>query len=167
MLTPITNFIQHNPILDKVSLALCAVTSLEMGLRTVMDLKNLYYATEEDEKKAIRKNLTASIPGTFIFGLSAANLFPGTRKLAALAFILRSFGVFFSEPEERYRKEEYLVGRAITFFPDQGYQAYKWVKSKLSLPSHYSWYILIGLVSLIGYQKLGGTAWSFMNSGLK
>ena len=156
MATQIKNFLQHNPVLSYGSLGLCAVASFEMGCRSVMNLTKLYRSTNEAEKKEFKKDLTADLSGTFLLGLSATNGFPGLRKGAAVVFVVRAFRVFLNNPKEKDRKKEYFIGRAITFFPDQSYQGYKKIKSKLNLPSHPSWYLLIGAITLVGYYQLFG-----------
>ncbi|QVL57190.1 MAG: hypothetical protein KFB93_07355 [Simkaniaceae bacterium] len=161
MFSTVSNFLNNSSLLNKASLGLCAVASFEMGCRTIMNL-NVIKTSEEDTTQA-RKDLSADLSGTFLFGLAAANLFPGTRKVAAIAFIIRSFVTFLSKPDEEYRQQEYWVGRVITFFPDQAYQGYQWVKSQLKLPSHPSWYLLIGLVALVGYYQFGGKVTSYFS----
>ena len=165
MVLGISNFLNNSSLLNKASLGLCAVASFEMGCRTIMNLNVL--RTSQEDKTEVRKDLSADLSGTLLFGLAAANLFPGTRKIAAIAFIIRSFNKFFTKPESEYRKKEYWVGRAITFFPDQGYQGYKWIKSKLNLPSHSSWYVLIGLIALVGYYQFGGKVANYLSETTK
>ena len=161
VISGLSNFFNNSNLLNKASLGLCAVASFEMGCRTIMNLNIL--RTSDEDTTQVRKDLSADLSGALLFGLAAANLFPGTRKVAAIAFTIRSFWVFASKPEHEYRQQEYWIGRAITFFLDQAYQGYKWVKSRLQLPSHPSWYLLIGLVGLVEYYQFGGKVASYFS----
>ncbi|MCB1072210.1 MAG: hypothetical protein KDK96_03810 [Chlamydiia bacterium] len=160
MVTALSNFFNNSSLLNKASLGLCAVASFEMGCRCIINFNAMNQSEKNSQE---RKDYSADLSGALLFGLAAANLFPGTRKIAAIAFTIRSFLVFASKPEHEYRQQEYWIGRAITFFPDQAYQGYKWVKSRLQLPSHPSWYLLIGLVGLVGYYQFGGKVASYFS----
>lgn len=153
MLSGIKNFLQNSSNFNHAMLGVSAIASLEMGARTVINL------TQSGKKE----DLTADLSGALFFGLAAANLFPGSRKAAGIAFIIRSFYEFSQQPDEDYRKEEYWLGRAITFFPDQAYQGYKKIKASLDLPSHPTWYALIALVALVGYYQFGGAISNYFN----
>lgn len=138
--------------MNKASLGLCAIASFEMGCRYITHFNAMNESSSFSQE---RKDYSADLSGTLLFGIAAANLVPGTRKIAAIAFVIRSFNEFLSNPEDQYRQKEYFIGRAITFFPGQDYQGYKWVKSQLNLPTHPSWHLLIGLVGLVRYYQFG------------
>jgi len=162
-------------------MTLCGVASLEMGIRSYIDWSHLSKLSDDqvDELKKARDDLSADLSGFLVLGLCATNLWPGfspkgsLERLAhyipglatgaAVYFIIRSFKTWCSNPEKTYRDEEYWVGRAVMIFPDLTYRGYECIKDMWTLPSHSSWYFLIGVVALIGYYQLGGA----VSSGLR
>lgn len=161
MLSGIKNFFQHSPGLNYTTLAICSTAAAEMGIRTVINLTSK--TVEHEAEQQYKSDLSANLSGALFFCLAAANLFPGSRKVAAIAFVIRSFKEFSLKPDEEYRQKEYWTGRAITFFPDQAYQGYQKIKGYLKLPSHPTWYALITLIALVGYYQFGGAVSNYFS----
>ncbi|WP_420420597.1 hypothetical protein [Simkania sp.] len=89
----VSNFIQTNSYWTIAASSLCAVTTIEMAIRTIGGLGAKISGSDQ---RSLYENLKNNLAGTIFYALCAANIVPGSAKLGALVFT--SYSAFSKTP---------------------------------------------------------------------
>jgi hypothetical protein len=94
------------------SAVICAAVAAETGIRSVYDIFKLISLNSEnqDEKDAVKRNISSNLGSALFYGLCAANIIPGTAIMGAVIFTIYSNCVTDSK---KSLQEEYLISKVI------------------------------------------------------
>ncbi|MCB1106628.1 MAG: hypothetical protein KDK76_00860 [Chlamydiia bacterium] len=137
----ISGVLNSKSYFTKASAALCGIASIEMTVRTVIDLTKLSNTRTRDEVKA---ELSADLAGAIFYGILATNYIPGFARGGGMIFV--GYSLYSIDDPTTYWSAK------VVSYPFKGL---RWLIRNFTLPDHPTWYgVAILIASIAVYSAL-------------